>query len=169
MAFNYTDDTFVSFAVYADVVQRDARLFESNESINNSTTVNELMAKASQRILTKLRNTDWWKEYQFSRDTGLKRDMRLLPSVNPDNILAREQEFKDLNIYFAMIEYILPLCADFGNETSAEVVKIAYYRDQFENLFKEIVEAGDWYDFDADNTIETSEKAPSLVNRVRVR
>jgi hypothetical protein len=169
MAFNYTDDEFVSFAEYADVVQRDARLFESNEVINSAETIDELMAQASQRILTQLRNTGWWKQYQFDRDASLQRNLRLLPSINPDNIQSREQEFKDLNIYFAMAEYILPLCADFGNETSAEVVKIAHYRDQYTNLFNEIVEAGDWYDFDADGTVETAEKAPSLVNRTRVR
>jgi hypothetical protein len=116
-----------------------------------------------------LKNTDWWRQYQFDRDTSLKHDLRLVPNVNPDNIKAKEQEFKDLNIYFAMAEYLLPRVADFGNETSAEVIKIQFYRDAYNNLFKEVVESGDWYDFDSDGSVETTEKSPTFTNRVRTR
>ena len=168
MAFNYEDSTFVSFATYADVTARDQRFFEANEGLT-SIQVEDLLVLASQRILTQVRNSDWWKDYQFSRDATLKYDLRLLPVVDPDNIKAREQEFKDLNIYFAMSEYLLPKVADFGNETSAEVVKIKFYKDQFTVLFQEVLQAGDWYDFSGNGTIATDEKAPSIINRVRTR
>ena len=169
MAFNYNGSTFVSFAVFADVVQRDSRLFEANEVINNSTLVNELLALSSQRILTKIKISDWWAKYNFDRNSSLQNDVRQLPVVNPDKIDAMEQEFKDMNIYHALYEYILPRVADFGNETSAEVVKIKHYKDQFDMLYKEVIESGSWYDFDGDNTVETDEKAPGIVNRVRTR
>lgn len=168
MTFNYNNGDFLSFAEYADVTERDQRFFEANEGIT-ALDVNDLLAQASQRILTKIRNTDWWKDYQFSRDASLKYDMRLLPDVDPDKILAREQEFKDLNVYYCMTEYLLPKVADFGNETSAEVVKIKFYKDQFNTLFDEIIESGDWYDFDGGAAISTADKAPSSVNRVRTR
>ena len=168
MAFYYINSTFQSFAVYADVTARDSRFFEANEGMTE-TVVNQLLAQSSQRILTQLKNTDWWRQYQFDRDTSLKHDLRLVPNVNPDNIKAKEQEFKDLNIYFAMAEYLLPRVADFGNETSAEVIKIQFYRDAYNNLFKEVVESGDWYDFDSDGSVETTEKSPTFTNRVRTR
>jgi hypothetical protein len=168
MAFNIVGGSFVSFAIYSELVQRDQRLFEANENLT-STVINELLALASQRILTQIRNTDWWQDYCFSRNASLNYDMRLLPNVNPLYIKAREQEFKDLNIYFAMQEYVLPRVADFGNPESAEVQKMKHYKDSYHFLFKEVIEAGDWYDFDADGTIETNEKAPSRVNLVRIR
>lgn len=168
MAFNYTDDTFVSFAVYADVVQRDARLFESNEGLTES-EVNALLVKSSERILSKIRASDWWRQYTLSRDSSLNNDVRKVPVVDPDKIDYRHQEFIDLNVYHTLAEYILPTVADFGNETSAEVVKIAFYRDQYNNQLKDILEAGDWYDFDGDATIEVEEKQPTRVNLVRVR
>ena len=168
MTFYYNNQTFQSFAVYADVSARDSRFFEANEGMTD-TVVNPLLAQSSQRILTQLKNTDWWKNYQFDRDVSLKHDLRLVPVVNPSNIKGKEQEFKDLNIYFCMAEYLLPKVADFGNETSAEVVKIQFYRDAYNNLFKEVIESGDWYDFDADGTVETTEKSPTFTNRVRTR
>lgn len=168
MAFNYNNTTFVSFAVTSELQDRDQRLFEANEGLTTEIVNNDL-ALASQRILSKIRNTDWWKEYQFTRNTGLNNDLRLLPSVNPDNIKSRQQEFKDLNIYFAMAEYLLPKVADFGNETSAEMTKIKFYKDQFNNLFDEIIQSGDWYDFDADGSVETSERQPSKLKLVRIR
>jgi len=168
MSFNFSGATFISFAVTSELDDRDQRLFESNEGLT-SAVVDDLLAQASQRILTQIRNTDWWRQYQFSRDSSLSYDRRLLPSVNPSRIKTREQEFKDLNIYFALSEYVYPRIADFGNETDSNLQKIKFYRDQFDALFREIIEAGDWYDFDADGTVETAEKQPSRVKLVRIR
>ena len=168
MAFYIVNNNFISFALYEDLTQRDQRLFEANEGLT-SDNVDDALTQASQRILTHIRNTNWWKEYQFSRNSSLKQDLRLLPAVNPLLIKAREQEFKDLNIYFAMMEYILPMVADFGNETSAEMVKIKFYKDAYERLFDEIIQSGDWYDFDADGTITTAEREPTQLKLVRIR
>jgi len=168
MAFNYIEEQFISFAVYADVVQRDHRLFEANENLTE-TIVNDALAKASQRLLTKIQADDWWRAYQFERNGSLGGDARLVPAVNPDNIKAREQEFKDLNVSLCLYEYILPSIADFGNETSAEVQKIKHWKESFEDLYKEALEAGDWYDFSADGTISTSEKKVGRGNLVRIR
>lgn len=166
MAFNIVGGNFVSFAVYSEVTARDQRFFESNEGFTEN-QVNSLLEQASDRILSKLKATDWWKEYQFSRDTTLERDLRLLPEVDPLRIKGREQDWKDLNIYFAMSEYLLPRAADWSNE--ADVAKVNFYKDQFYALFKELIEDGRWYDYDNDGTIEKTEKAPSRVNLVRVR
>ena len=166
MAFNIVTGNFVSFAVYSEVTARDQRFFEANEGFTEL-QVNDLCAQASQRILSKLKSTDWWKEYQFSRDTTLENDLRLLPDVNALRIKGREQDWKDLNIYFVMSEYLLPRAADWSNE--ADVNKINFYKDQYVALFKELIEDGRWYDFDNDGTIERTEKAPSRVNLVRVR
>jgi hypothetical protein len=36
-------------------------------------------------------------------------------------------------------------------------------------LLGELITAGDWYDFDGDNTVESSEKSPGQVNLKRIR
>jgi hypothetical protein len=166
MAFNIVTGTFVSFAVYSEVTARDSRFFEANEGFTEQ-QVNSLLEQASDRILSKLKSTDWWKEYQFSRDSALERDVRLLPDVDPLKIKGSEQDFKDLNIYFCMAEYLLPRVADWSN--TADVTKINFYKDQYAALFKELVEDGSWYDFDNDGTVERTEKSPSRINLVRVR
>lgn len=166
MAFNIVSGSFVSFAIYSEVVARDQRFFEANEGMTTN-DVNTLLAQASQRILAKLKASDWWSSYQFTRNSALANDLRLLPDVDALQILGREQDFKDLNIYFCMAEYLLPKVADWSN--AADVDKIKFYKDQFADLFKELIEDGRWYDYDDDATIETNEKAPGRINLVRIR
>lgn len=168
MAFIFSNQTLISFATYDDLVQRDQRVLEANESLTQD-EIDEYLKQASQRILTQIRNTDWWNQACSRINPALGNDQRLLPVVNPSLIRAREQEFKDLNIYFALYEYIYPSVADFGNPESAEMAKIKFFTDQYAKLFQELIQSGDWYDFDNDKTIETGEKFPGLVNRVRVR
>jgi hypothetical protein len=168
MAFNYNGNTFVSFANYADVTVRDQRFFEANEGFTELQVI-DLLTQSSLRILNKIRSSDWWRDYNFKRNSSLNNDVRQVPVVNPNNIDGREQEFKDLNIYHCLYEYLLPRVADFGNATSAEMEKIKFYKEAFEDLYKEIIEAGDWYDYNGDNTIAVSEKQPVRINLVRVR
>jgi len=165
-AFIYSYKTFVSFATYEDVTNRDSRVFEANEDLTES-GINDYLEQASQRILTQIRNTTWWRDYQ--RKLAGIIDPNLLPAVNPDYILARTQEFIDLNVYFALLEYVYPSIADFGNPDSAEFAKIKFYKDLYNVLFDEIIDAGDWYDFSENGTIDTADKMAATVNRVRVR
>jgi len=165
-AFIYSYKTFVSFATYEDVTNRDSRVFEANEDLTES-EINDYLEQASDRILTQIRNTSWWRDYQ-RRMAGII-DPNLLPAVNPDYILARTQEFIDLNVYFALLEYVYPSVADFGNPDSAEFAKIKFYKDLYNVLFDEIIDAGDWYDFSENGTIDTADKMAATVNRVRVR
>lgn len=164
--FIYSYKTFVSFATYEDVTQRDSRVFEANEDLTES-EINDFLEQASQRILTQIRNTDWWAEYQ--RKQAQITNPNLLPAVNPDYIIARTQEFKDLNVYFALQEYVYPSIADFGNPDSAEIAKIKFYKDLYNVLFQEVIQSGDWYDFSEDGTINTADKMAAVVNRVRTR
>lgn len=168
MTFIISGTTFRSFATYQDVVDRDQRLFEANEGLDDI-TVEDMLIRTSQRILSKIRASDWWRNYQFNRNTSLNNDVRLVPEVNALLIKSRQSDFTDLCVYQAMEEYILPKIADFGNEASAERQKILYYKDKATALFQELIEAGDWYDFDGDNTIEISEKEPVKLNLVRIR
>ena len=92
-----------------------------------------------------------------------------VPAVDPDKIKARLNDFRDLAIYEGLAEYILPIVADFGNEENAERQKMGYYKNKAESLFAELITAGDWYDFDGDNTIESSEKDPGQINLRRIR
>lgn len=168
MAFYISGTRFISFATYDDVVIRDSRLFESNEILTEAIT-DDLLQTASQRILTRLKNTDWWKEYNFRRNASLNYDLRQVPAINPLYIIGLEQDFKDLNVYLCLSEYLLPKVADFGNPQSAEVEKIKYYRERYDDLLKVIIEDGSWYDYSGDGNITISEKQPTRTNLVRVR
>jgi hypothetical protein len=72
-------------------------------------------------------------------------------------------------VYTALADYILPQIADFGNEDSAERKKMSYYTQKADQLFGELITAGDWYDFNDDNSISSSEKQPGQFNIKRVR
>lgn len=168
MAFIATSTTFTSFAEYQDVLDRDSRLLEANEGLDEL-VIEDMLIRASERILSRIRATAWWRDYQFRRNASLKNDVRLVPEVNALNIIARKGDFTDLCVYHAFEEFILPKVADFSSQESAEFQKILFYKDKAMQLFNELIEAGDWYDFDGDGEIVTDEKAPSRVNLVRVR
>jgi len=46
---------------------------------------------------------------------------------------------------------------------------MGYYANKAESLFQELITAGDWYDFDNDSTVESTEKTPGQYNLKRVR
>lgn len=168
MSFIISGNTFRSFAEYQNVLDRDQRLFESNEGLTDE-VVEDMLIRASERLLVRIGSTDWWRDYQFRRNASLKNDVRLVPPVNALKIVTRKADFTDLCVYLALAEYILPKVADFSNQDSAEVQKIKYYEDKTEKLFNELIEAGDWYDFAGDGTVNISDVAPSRLNLVRVR
>lgn len=168
MAFLISNQRFISFATYDDLIQRDQRILEANENLTE-TEIDDYIQNASKRILTQIRNTDWWANASTAQNPSLGNDRRRIPSVNPLQILSREQEFKDLNIYFALTEYIYPATADFGNPESAEIAKIKFFKDQYNMLFDELIQAGDWYDFNDNDVIATEEKYPSNKRLVRIR
>jgi hypothetical protein len=169
MAFIRENGTTISFAEYQDVVDKDQRLFESNEGLTDD-SIETLLIRATERILTKLRSTSWWREY-YIRQSGSNAISSVadIPALDPDKIAARQADFTDLCVYTAMADFILPSIADFGNQDNAERQKMGYYANKSETLFQELVNAGDWYDFDDDSTVESTEKQPGAYNLKRVR
>lgn len=169
MAFIVENSTTVSFADFNDVLQKDQRLFEANEGLSDDVIEAQLI-RATERILTKIRASGWWQSYYIRRSNLTPfNTVADIPAVDPDKIKARENDFTDLCVYTALAEYILPLIADFGNEDSAERKKMGYYVNRADALFGELITAGDWYDFDDDGTVESSEKSPGSYNLKRVR
>ncbi len=169
MAFVTENSTVISFAEFQDVVDKDSRLFEANEGLSDDAVETQLV-RATERILTKMRNSAWWKEYYIKRDrTTVYNTAADIPAVNANRIKGRQNDFTDLCVYTALSEYILPSIADFSNEDSAERQKMGYYTQRAESLFGELITAGDWYDFDNDNTVESGEKSPGQYNIKRVR
>lgn len=173
MAFITSAGNVISFAEYEDVLATDQRLFEANEGLTE-VIVEDALVKSTSRILNQIRATDWWKTYYFRQTNGQGVEIFstggvIAPALNPNKIEARKQDFTDLCVYHALAETLLPRVADFGNADTAERQKIGFYDEKYRALFKELIEAGDWYDFDDDAVIETSEKQPSRVNIVRVR
>lgn len=169
MAFINDGLTVISFAEYQDVVDRDSRLFDTNESLSED-VVEPLLVRATERILTKLRASDWWVSYYVKRSsTNTYSTVADIPELDPEKIQARENDFTDLCVYTALGEFILPKIADFGTEDNAERQKMGYYTQKADALFGELISAGDWYNFDGSGTITSNEKQPGQYNLKRVR
>lgn len=169
MAFIIESDVTISFAEYSDVVEQDRRLFDSNEGLTDD-VVETALIRATQRILSRIRSTDWWRNYYMKQDTSLSiNSVADIPSVDPDKIKSRTADFTELCVSTALAEYVLPSVADFGSDTDTENAKRGYYQARAERLFDELVTAGDWYDFDDDGTIQSDEKEPGYFNLRRVR
>lgn len=172
MAFITTGTTVLSFADYDDVVSKDQRIFEANEGLT-ADIVEDALVRATSRIISMIRSTTWWKSY-FIRQSGgtanvIIADGVVAPAPNPYLIKDRLSEFTDLCVYYALSEYILPRVADFGNADSAERQKIGFYDEKARGLFRELIDAGDWYDFNADGNVTNAEKSPTVTNLKRVR
>lgn len=169
MPFIIEDGTVTSFAEFQDVFDKDQRLFESNEGLSDD-IVDAQLIRATERILTRLRSSSWWRSYYVNRNTTTTINTAAdIPALDVDRIKDRQNDFTDLCVYTALYEFILPSIADFGNEDNAERQKIGYYQQKAENLFGELITAGDWYDFDDDDTIQSDEKAPGQYNLKRIR
>ncbi len=169
MAFIKNGSTVISFAEFQDVIDIDQRLFSANEGLTED-VVDPALQRATERILTKLRATSWWRSYYTSRDSTINYNtVADIPAVNANKIISRQNDFRDLCVFTALSEYILPNIADFGNGDSAERQKMGYYTNRAEALFAELVTAGDWYDFDGSGAISSAEKSPGQYNLRRVR
>lgn len=169
MAFIVQSGNVISFAEYDDVFKRDQRIFDNNESLSDD-IIEGLLIRTTERILSKLRASDWWADYFVKRNGGGVYKTRAdIPPLDANRIIGRQNDFTDLCIYEAMSEYILPLIADFSAADSAEMQKLGFYKEKSTSLFGELITAGDWYDFDDDSIIESSEKEPGIWNLKRVR
>ena len=169
MAFIIENSTVISFAEYQDVVDKDSRLFAINESLSDD-VVEPLLVRATERILTKMRASAWWRSYYVNRNSlNTYSTIADIPALDVNRIIARTNDFTELCVFTALAEYILPSVADFGQEDNAERQKMGYYTQKADMLFGELISAGDWYDFDDDGSVESKEKQPGQFNLKRVR
>ena len=164
----------VSFAEYSDVTARDQRIFESNEGLTD-VVVEDILERSTQRIISNFSASEWWRSYYVRQSAGTYDPLLItsglisVPSMDPDNIKARQADFTDLCVYFALANYILPKIADFSATDTAERVKIGFYNEKYRSMFQELIDDGSWYDFNADGTISNTEKYPQRTNIVRIR
>lgn len=169
MAFITENNTVISFAMFGDVLARDQRVFDSNEGLTDE-IVEEALIRATQRLLNRFRGTDWWRGYFLKRDNSTTiKTAADIPALDPNRIKDRYNDFTDLCVYYALGEYVLPQVADFGSEDDNEFSKMSYYANKANELFIELVRVGDWYDFDDDDIVESSEKEPGNYSLKRVR
>ena len=175
MAFISSGGNVISFAEYEDVLAMDQRLFEANEfGTTVETIVEDALVRGTERILALIRASDWWRSYYLRQvagnDTSIYTSGLLsVPAPSANKIKARQADFTDLACYYALAEILLPKVADFGNADTAERQKIGFYDEKFRARMKELLDAGDWYDFSGDNTIDPMEKQPAKSNLVRIR
>lgn len=157
MAFVYENNLVESFAEFQDVLDHDQRLFDTNEGLSDSVVYPKLI-RATEKILTRIQASDWWKSVTPK-----------FTSINPNYILKHQNDFTDLCVYIAMAEDILPIVADFGTQDNAEANKMAYYVNQANVIFEQLINLGDWYDFDNDGNIDTTEVKSGTIQRRRIR
>jgi len=69
MAFITSGTTVLSFATYDDVVDRDQRVFEANEGLTVD-VVEDLLIRSTERILSQLRSTNWWRAYYLKQSSA---------------------------------------------------------------------------------------------------
>lgn len=169
MAFVIESGTVTSFAEFQDVVDKDTRIFEANEGLSDD-VIDKALIRTTERILAKLRTSAWWRGYYLQRNTSTTiTTVADIPALDPMKIDARQTDFTDMCVYYALSDIILPGVADFSNEDSAERQKMGYYKQRADELYGELITAGDWYDFDNDGTVESGEKQPGYYNLKRVR
>ena len=168
MAFITSGTTVLSFADFQDVADRDQRLFEANEGLTVD-VVEDLLIRSTERILSQLRSTQWWRSYYLKQSSASIKTVADIPELDAAKILSRQNDFTDLCVFHCFYYYIMPRIADFSNENNAERMKIGHYQQKYNELLNELITAGDWYDYDGDATVESTEKQPGQVNLRRVR
>ena len=169
MAFIKNGSKTVSFAEYNDVLTADQRLFEANEGLTDD-VIEAFLIRSTDRILNLFRQSDWWRDLYLKKSINpVYNTAADVPVINIENIKARQDDFTDLCVYYALWNYILPKVADFSKEDNAERAKIGFYQGKFQFLFDELVNSGDWYDLNADGTITSNEKMPGNYALKRTR
>jgi len=169
MAFIRNAQQVFAFADYQDVIDQDARLFRENEGLSQE-VVEQALVRATEKLVNRFSASAWWKNYYIRRDTTtFFRTSADIPALDPLRIVSRQQTFTDLCVYTALAIYILPGVADFSNQDNAERQKIDFYTQQADIIFKELIEASDWYDFNSDGQVTSEEREPGIFNPKRVR
>lgn len=169
MAFITNGSTILAFAEYQDVLDQDQRLFEANEGLTDE-VVEHLLIRSTERILTLIKASDWWKDLYLQKVPGASLSNNAdVPEVDINKIIGRANDFGDLCVYYALWNYILPKIADFSKEDNAERAKIGYYQGKYNLLFDELINAGDWYDLSGDGVVSKDEKMPGHYMLKRVR
>ena len=178
MAFIVVNGNVLSYAEADDLRDKDQRLFEANEftlanlpgtppTLNDY--IEDLTKKATARINQKIRASSQWRDYLGY--VGADYDVNNIPAFNANLILERKSDFTDMCTYYTLKEYLLPRVADFGNPESAEVQKIEYYSNKFNDLFTELLAMLDWYDYDNSGALDDGDRLirVSLNRRTRGR
>ena len=170
MPFIYDSNNKVtSFAEYQDVLDQDQRLFEANEGLTDD-VIEPLLARSTDRILTLIRQTDWWRDLYLQKTTNPVFTTRAdVPVVDPNKIIDRQHDFNELCVMYCLWNYILPRIADFSKEDNAERAKIGYYQGKYQMFFDELINAGDWYDLDGSGIVTSDEKLPGNATLKRIR
>ena len=170
----------ISFAEYTDVVQTDQRLFEENRIVIPEESgfatiqdfIEDILEKSTSRILLKMKASSWWLNYNAYVNNYVS-DINNLPSVNPNlidpgNKQGRRTQFTTLCVSHALKESILPLIAEF-TEDSPDLAKIVFYDKKFNDLFSELISLADWFDYDNSGTVEADEKLTTFFRTRRTR
>jgi len=166
MAFISVGGNVISYAEYTDVTQRDQRLFEANvikipegsDFVDVPDFIEDLLQKSTDRINAKFKASTWWQGYQHFVGNS-EYNPALLPDFDPNRVIGRQDSFTEMCVAYCMKEYLLPLIADFSTAESAEVQKMRYYDDKFNDIFQELMALADWYDANDDGVVDNSEKA----------
>jgi len=166
----------ISYCEAEDIRSTDQRVFEANEfDISNvpdspatvDDYIEDLATRATARINEKIRASHQWRQYLGYIGETVPADA--IPPFDSNHIQKRKADFTDMCASYTLKEYILPRIADFGNPESSEVQKIKYHDVRFSDIFEELMQILDWYDFDGDGTVTEAESRIRTTRRRRTR
>ncbi len=90
MAFIIESGVTISFAEYKDVFEQDRRLFDDSEGLTDE-VVETALIRATERILSRVRASGWWSDYDTKRDSSTNYvTVADIPAVDPDKIKSRQ-------------------------------------------------------------------------------
>lgn len=111
--------------------------------------------------INRLIEIEWWprasyRQYDITRGT--------YANINFD--LLVDSQWKRAAVYHVLSHYIYPRLSTFSPEGDIYREKMEYYRAKFKEEFDLCLKQGVQYDYNADSTIEESEKVPVHFNRL---
>jgi len=111
--------------------------------------------------INRLLEIKWWprasyRQYDITRGTYANINVTLLV----------DNQWKRAAVFHVLAHYIYPRLSTFSPEGDVYREKMEYYRAKFEEEFDLCLRQGVQYDYNADSTIEESEKQPVHFNRL---
>jgi len=118
----------------------------------------------SEEDVKRLLRIRWWPVYLKSVGPDIR---RITGNIEMNPALLTDAQWKTCTVFHCLAYYILPQLTKFEPEPDTFQVKMAYYKNRFEEEFDLSLRDGVEYDANDDNIIAADEKTPENFLRLR--